>query len=387
MAMPWSQPTHGVCDSALDHYQQSVEEEFKKCIECGACYISCPFDLWGSNDEERQQAIRDANDFIFNRKPITEFLKSEIFSCAECDHCHQTCPAGIHRKHANMLIKLRIQPRHVDRLRAHPARLRGTKQYFFEKLTTRKWSPPEQAWYAALNEKRQSDTLLYHGCYVASTKNDCMKLGEMLAHAGIDHVAFGKFEYCCGQFGLYRGVSDLCETSPKLIEMVEATQPKEIITNCGHCREAVESVLKMMNNTTIRVLHPAEKLLELVQQQKLRMKFLDQSVTIQDSCLFSQKQPDSPVRNLLARAVDLYENKDSLQNALCCGDVSHVAAPEKIHHYNQSRVRTFNEMDADHLAVYCAGCNDIYSAFDELKTRDLIDIVYQSWQEELKETI
>jgi hypothetical protein len=61
----------------------------------------------------------------------------------------------------------------------------------------------------------------------------------MLSAAGISFTSVGKIEYCCGTFAFYRGHDDMGTIRPRLMEMVRTVKPRRILTNCGHCFNAM----------------------------------------------------------------------------------------------------------------------------------------------------
>ncbi len=375
-------------DNALADLRRDALLMVDKCIECGSCYVDCAFYNYGDDPAHCQALIRESNDFIRgNIKKISQELTRANFRCAECNHCYECCPEKIYRRHGNMYMKhLTDNPLRL-RLNIHPYSNVKVKQPAIEKLSVSKWPREEQDWYNQLNSLKKADVLLYHGCYVHLQAEQCMKLETLLDAAGISYTAVGKLEYCCGCFGFYRGHSDMDKIKPNLVRMVEKVQPKRILTNCGHCYNAMSDLVRNLPKTSkddkaeIAVAHAADELLELVLARKLDFAHLDRTFAIHDSCnLRHLRDNQGPLRKLLRRVGAIHELQSHGKHSRCCGDVSRYYDPDHIAEINrQVKLREFVSTGADNLVTVCAGCYENYHNKPELHTVDLIDIMYQAF--------
>ncbi len=228
------------CDDPLDALRKDALGMVDKCIECGSCYIDCAFGNYGDEPHDCRKWIRESNDFLRGKtKELTPELVDANLKCAECNRCFNSCPEGIYRRHGNMMMKHLTGNPLRHRINIHPYSNWRIKQPAIEKFVVSKWATEEQDWYNGLNELKPAEILLYHGCYVYLQAAQCMKLEKMLQAAGVSYTAVGNLEYCCGTFGFYRGGDDMKSIRPRLLEMVRKVQPKRILTNCGHCYNAM----------------------------------------------------------------------------------------------------------------------------------------------------
>jgi len=368
----------------LTDLKQDALNMVGNCIECGSCYIDCAFSNYGDDPEQCRQWIRQSNDFLSGKiKTVDRGLVEANFRCAECNRCHHSCPESIYRRHGNMMMKHMIANPMKHRVNIHPYSNYQVKQAAIEKFVLSKWKEEEKQWYfERLNEFKQADVLLYHGCYVYLQAAQCMKLEKMLGAAGVSYVSVGKLEYCCGTFGFYRGHSDMDKIKPGLVEMVDRVRPKRIISNCGHCLNAM---LDLINNSESSsrpdIRHCAEELLELSIEKKLDLAYLETTFAIHDSCnLRSLHDQQGPLRKLIRRVGMIHEMMSHGKSSRCCGDVSRYYDKKHIDEINrQVKVREFVSSGADEMITACAGCYENYHTNPQLHTVDLIDVIYRAF--------
>lgn len=354
-----------------------------QCIECGSCYADCAFDNYGTDVERAKAWIRESNDFIRGRiKTLSPELVDANLKCAECNRCHESCPEKIYRRHGNMLMKHKMGNPLRHRLNIHPYSNWQVKQPVIERFMMNHWKQEEKDWYDNLNELVPADVLLYHGCYVYSQPSQCMKLEKMLESAGVEFTAVGKIEYCCGAFAFYRGHSDMDSIKPRLADMAERVNPKQIITNCGHCYNAMVNLANQIDNDIRPIVrHPVEALFELNVDRKIEFAYLGDTYAIHDSCNFRSLHDDhSPLRSFIRRIGTIHELASHGRKGQCCGDVSRYYAPKHIDQYNRMiKVREFVSSGADHLVTVCAGCDESFHNLGAFEHVDLIDIAYEAF--------
>ena len=369
------------CDNPVDALKNDALTMVDQCIECGSCYVDCAFRNYGDDPDECQKMIIESNDFLRGRiDEVSEKLADATLKCAECNRCHNSCPEGIYRRHGNMMMKHMIGNPLKHRINLHPYQNITVKQPAIEKLSISKWDKDQQDWYYGLNSLEESEVLLYHGCYVYLQAEQCMKLEKMLETAGITYTAVGKLEYCCGAFGFYRGRDDSGSIRPRFIEMMEKVKPKRVITNCGHCLNAMEDLVRYTGSDA-QIRHAAEELLELSVERKLAFAHMGKNFTIHDSCNFRSLHDDhSPLRSLLRRIGSIHEMMSHGRDGKCCGDVSKYYAPEHFKADNRkNKRREFVSSGAEHMVTVCAGCFENFHTDPYLKVKDLIDIAYESF--------
>ena len=370
-------------DDALAELKLDALAMVDKCIECGSCYVDCAFFNYGDDPIHCQALIRESNDFIRGKsKTISEELTKANLSCAECNQCYESCPEAIYRRHGNMYMKHLTKNPLSLQLNIHPFSNYKIKQPAIETFSVSKWPADEQAWYHQLNSLESAEVLLYHGCYVYSQARQCLRLEAMLTAAGVSFTAVGKLEYCCGCFGFYRGQDDMAKIKPNLVRMLEKVKPRRILTNCGHCYNSmVELVHYCQPESPIAVGHAADELLALNLKGKLDLDYLDETFAVHDSCnLRHLHDPQGPLRRLLRQVGVLHELKSHGRHSRCCGDVSHYYDPKHFDEVNRRiKVSEFVASGAENLVTVCAGCYENYHNKSELKTIDMIDVIYKAF--------
>lgn len=372
------------CKDPLAELKDDALQMVADCIECGSCYVDCAFSNYGDDPDQCRHWIRQSNDFLTGKiKAVDRQLVEANFRCAECNRCHHSCPESIYRRHGNMMMKHMIANPMKHRINIHPYSNYQVKQSAIEKFVLSKWKKDEKEWYfERLNNIAQADVLLYHGCYVYLQASQCIKLEKMLEAAGVSCVAVGKLEYCCGTFGFYRGQNDMGKIKPGLIELVDTIRPKRIISNCGHCLNAMLDLVENKGSEgQPLVRHCADELLDLNDEGKLDLAYLGNSFTIHDSCnLRSLQDQQGPLRKLIRRVGMIHEMLSHGNSSRCCGDVSRYYDRDHIDDINrQVKVREFVSSGADEMITACAGCYENYHTNPQLHTVDLIDVIYKAF--------
>jgi len=380
---PYTENPDTMAEDPLGYLRRDALAMVGKCIECGSCYIDCAFNNYGDDPSRCQEWIRESNDFLLGkRKKLSPELVEANFKCAECNRCFNSCPEGIYRRHGNMMMKHMVGNPLRHRLNIHPYSNWRVKQVAIEKLVVSRWKKEEREWYEkVLNRLDKADVLLYHGCYVYLEASQCLKFEKMLSAAGVSFTSVGKLEYCCGTFAFYRGHNDMGAIKPRLLDMVRRVNPRKIITNCGHCLNAMSDLVNHWNGGETPVLHAAEELFNLAVAEKLNFSHMGETYTIHDSCNFrSLHGSHGPLRNLLRRFGNIHEMLHHGKNGKCCGDVSRYFAPDHILADNRKvKIREFVGSEADRMVTVCAGCYEHFHNNPQLKTIDLIDVAYKAF--------
>jgi len=355
-----------------------------QCIECGSCYINCTFGNYGDDRERCRQWVRESNNFIQGKvKSIIPELIEANFKCAACNRCHFTCPKELYRRHGNMMIKHMVENPLRHRNKLHPYSNWQVKQPAVEKILLKKWKKEEKDWYFnSLNYIKPAEVLLYHGCYACLQLDQCIKLEQMLDSAGVSHTSVGKFEYCCGTFAFYRGHNDMKTIKPRLVDMVKKVNPRRIITNCGHCYNAMwDLVMHLGDHDLPEVRHPVEELLDLNLAKRLEFAHLGGTLTINDACNFrSLHDKEGPLRMFLRQIGLVNEMSSHGRQGKCCGDVARYYAPRHIeNNTSKTKIDEFVISGANQMVTVCAGCYQNFRTKPQLHAVDLIDVAYWSF--------
>ena len=370
-------------ENPVDSLKGDALSMVDKCIECGSCYVDCAFDNYSDDSEKCRQWIRESNDFLMGKvKKISSELTDANLKCAECNRCFSNCPENIYRRHGNMMMKHMTGNPLKQRINIHPYSNWRVKQPVIEKFVVSKWKKEEKDWYYGLNEIKPAEILLYHGCYVYLQASQCIKLEKMLTAAGISFTSIGKLEYCCGTFGFYRGHSDMDTIKPRFVEMIEKINPKRIISNCGHCYNAMCDLTTQLENEKLPdVRHAVEELLDLNTAKKLEFAHMEGYYAIHDSCNFRTLHDEhGPLRSFLKRVGGIHEMLSHGKNSKCCGDVSRYYDPDHIKRDNRKvKIREFVASGAEKMITVCAGCYEHFHNNPQLNTIDLIDVAYEAF--------
>jgi Fe-S oxidoreductase len=351
----------------------------EKCIECGRCFQNCQFDLFPKDHMECFKLIRESNNAILNQKKISGKLKDFLFKCSICNKCQLECPENLKRADANLYLKLIT----MDPIR-QSFNISNLVPSFKKSITTNvkvsAQNKEEKKWLKVLNTIELSNILVYHGCYLNYSKESCMKLENILVLAKENFTSIGGKEYCCGGIEGYRGKKNVFRKSyHKLKKAIRDIQPFEILTTCGHCYDVISKIVNEMNSG-IKVKHVADKILELVKSEKIKLHKIKTSVSIQDSCLFSeQNYKDSPVRQLLKRIVKVNEIDYPNKISYCCGEIP-MAYDKKVTDTQVEKIKkSYKKTKSHHLCTYCSRCYEVFSYHEnDFRPIEFIDLIYDS---------
>lgn len=371
-------------DQPVEALRQDALAMVEQCSGCGLCYLRCAFANYGDDPAVCRQWVRESNDYLLGRiDSLNPELTEATFRCAQCNRCRVQCPKGTYRRHGNLMIKHLVGNRLRHRLNIHPHSHWQFKQPALDLFSVSKWKTAERDWYRhRLNNIRPAEVLLYHGCYVYSQAAQCLKLEEMLTAAGVTFTTVGKLKYCCGSFAFYRGHNAMARIKPRLISLVENIAPQRILTNCGHCFNAMSDLAEHLpRGRRPAVRHAAEELLDLHLAGRLPLARLGEAYAIHDACNLRSLHADtSPLRALLRRLGEIRELLLHGAAGGCCGDVIRYSEYQRIAEKNlRNKVSEFQASGAGQLVTVCAGCHETLQAATSLPLTDLIDLVHQAF--------
>ena len=305
---------------------QSLSNSTAQCISCEACLEVCctsqNADGPSMNPMDRLTVIgRMLNGYA----PLPDEVKA-VYYCTECGRCDTVCPQEIaisqtiadgkvamvkkgfgplpkHEKMTAAIFKNRnaVGKPAEDRLNWIPEHLRDKVQF----------------------EEAQGDTLLYVGCLSSYIdKATAAASLEILMAAG-ENVKILRDEYCCGIYPYNAGKWEEAKTIfTEMTETFKRFGIKRIIVPCAGCHRAFSHYYpRLLEKFDIKVVHIAEVIKELIEENRLPLTPTPQAVTIHDACKMGRKFGlyDIPREILAACGAKISELPENRENALCCG--------------------------------------------------------------------
>jgi heterodisulfide reductase subunit D len=309
----------------LEELLKEYYDEMLRCTRCGFCQATCPtYSVLRRESATARGKIQLLLGVVQKRLPMSAAVSRHVYSCMDCRSCFQNCPGGV---------------RAYDIFSLARRALAGT-EYFPTQLvemdrrveTEHNISGEDNAhrllWQENLEHKpdglvgkEQAEVLFFVGC-VSSLYPRVYAIPqsfvEVLEAAQVNYTTLGGEEWCCGYPLLTAGlnVDDLIEHN-----LAEARRlgVKKIVMTCPSCHHTWH---EHYPSGEFEVLHATQYLAELVENDKLPLRELKQSVTYHDPCDLGRKSDefDAPRRILKAiPGLEFVEMTNSRANAICCG--------------------------------------------------------------------
>lgn len=308
------------------------EEEYLHCIRCGLCSYTCPvyrvLVTETFSPRGRVALIRAAGQAEVD--PGKNF-GDKFYSCTLCAACSQVCPSGV--KVDELLLGIREELAGRDLLPpalAHLSRtIRETHNISGEDNTVRLiWS--ENLEHPPIGSGRETAEVVYFvgcvGSFFPRSYAIPQAFVQTLETAGVDYALLGGNEWCCGYPLLVNGLpSEAEEAIRHNVARVRATGASKIVFTCPSCYHIWKHTYPQIAGSemdALEMLHATEFLADLIDQGKLHLREMNQTVTYHDPCDLGRKSKvyEAPRRVLQSiPGLTLVEMSDNRENSLCCG--------------------------------------------------------------------
>lgn len=338
------------------------------CYQCGVCTAKCPVSEYTGNPLNIRKLIRSAQ--------IGTNYYDELWSCATCKLCENTCPRGVNI--VDVTLGLRSLAFEEGRT---PEKIERVLWDIYEHGNPWGGKKKERAkWAEGIDIKNAKDgvnVLLYVGCeasYDRRMHNIVRAISDILSANDIDFGILGNEEMCCGEPLRNAGESGyLEELAAKNIESFKNTKASIIVTVSPHCSNMFKGFYAS-NGLKTRVMHYTEYLYALFKEGKLSVKKdLSAKVTYQDPCILSRSDhlTDEPRQLLLNIAgIQLNEMKNSKEESICCGGGGDRMFLEfQSPRLADLRTKQAAETGAEILVTACPSCN--MNLYDSTRTHNM----------------
>ncbi len=176
--------------------------------------------------------------------------------------------------------------------------------------------------------KRKAEVVYFVGClssFYPMTQAIARAFVQILDTAGIDFTIAGGEEWCCGFPLLAAGLHEpAAKCISHNIERIKETGAKSVVMTCPGCYRVWRDEYKeiVAQRHPFEVFHSTEFLARLIEQRKLDLKGLNESVTYHDPCDLGRNSGifDEP-RYVIGKipGLNLVELEDSREYCSCCG--------------------------------------------------------------------
>jgi len=410
---PNSIETLGV--EAIDQYSWKSLLDLDACMNCGRCEDVCPAHASGVPLSPRK-LIRDMKEHLSATGPalveahiagrgesggnepqpehaplfgdtIGEGAKGlqpavteeVLWGCRTCGACQQECPVFI--EHIPKLVDMRRYLVMMESKVSEDAR------QFLKNMDERMhpWTGAQhnrEEWYEDLGVKvleqgKTAEYLFWIGCTGSMIDRNIQvsrAMVKILQAASVDFALLGPEEVCTGDPARRVGgefTFQMC--AKKNIETLDNYGVKKIITTCPHCFNTYKNEYPDFGGK-YEVIHHTQLIAELIQDGRLKLRRVLDSVTYHDPCYLARHNSvvDAPRKALEQISSpdgfkELRRNKD---RTLCCGAGGGYAwmddnPKQRINHLRLEDVKACGAKTA---AVSCPFCMQMFD--DALKTLD-----------------
>ncbi|BDX39441.1 hypothetical protein CYCD_27960 [Tenuifilaceae bacterium CYCD] len=319
--------------------------EQSACSRCGICIDSCQLstDL-NINDTQPAYFIRD----LRYSQPNERMRET----CMMCMRCVEACPVGIE------IAAMRRNERREHQIFSSTG---------YEYLNGHTYPKAKVAFFA--------------GCMGHLTPSVIKSTLKLFDAAGVDYTFIDKDgSICCGRplqlGGQEKAAKQLIDKNNTLIHNTGA---EVLVTTCPICARE----FKQNYHLNIPVLHHSQFLLQLANDNKLKINKSELNIAYHDPCELSRglgitKEP----RELLEKVGNVVDpTKQAKNNSLCCGGslgITNISADQK-KAIAASTINQITNSETNVVATACPLCKKTFnSAQDEMPIKDISEILVQN---------
>ena len=368
----------------------SSNASYEKCVRCGSCLKLCPiFDVMGEEQYSPRGKIYllQIMDQIESDPEAAKEFRRLLFQCAMCGRCNEACSSDVDLLkvwHEQRAKAIETSPEEFQYLDALKDSLENVKNIYG-------LSPEDRAVYwldelegeiphiqdRVFSKGKTAEVLVFLGCLMSfrGTQVDVLKaLFKTLETLKVDYLVMGAEEFCCGHpldlMGYEKGTKDLREHNRSVIEEAHA---KKVITCCPGCLIQLSKNHGLQGVEVIHHTQFLDRMLKTIPKCRQTEKFV-----YHDPCeLHRICGVKTEPRSLLKKMRVEYRELD----LSCCGGggLLRMTDPSLSEKIMQLRAAREHLKDAT-IITACPSCRE-QLLLNDLKTRDIVELVYEALQE------
>jgi Fe-S oxidoreductase len=343
----------------IEVIKESGGDAFKLCYQCGLCDTVCPWNRL--RNFSMRKIVRQAT---FG---LTEIESEEMWRCATCGKCPQTCPRGVKIIECGVSLRKIATEYGVFPGSAEPVpTISGSLNA--EGNPLREDRKERANWAEGLSVKtftEDMEFLYFPGCYLCydpRLKKVARATANILNKAGVEFGILGDKENCCGESIRKTGDEELFKRlARENIKTFIDHGVKKILVSSPHCYHTFKNEYPEFK-VDFEVFHVSQYLFECINSGKLEVsgEYMKR-VTYHDPCYLGRHngvygEPREVLKKI--SGLKLIEIQDSMEDSLCCGGGGGRIWMEtpKGERFSDLRIEQALETGAEVLATSCPYC-------------------------------
>lgn len=372
-------------------------EEISACSQCGYCMNYCPTKQEWLSTTPRGRILMTKNSR--NPKKITQDYVRAIFDCSLCGRCKVDCSVDI--KSPQMWVDLRADlvknGFELECLKALTTNIEQTYNIVSKPNDQRaNWTRRLKLPYE-LEKKTKAKVVYYVGCitsFYPMVHDIARSFAQILSMAGIDFTILGGREWCCGYPLLSAGHKEAAAKSMEHnIDRIKEIGAKSVVMTCPGCYRMWKDEYYNITGQKppFDVFHSTEFIVRLIEQNKIKLGELDDSITYHDPCDLGRNsaifdEPRSIISNI--PGLDFAELEDKREYCNCCGSGGDLLASNQDLSLDIARRKISEVLDTGVRTVVTA-CPACVRAITMAKTAEkaqlnVLDITQLVWKAMVK---
>jgi Fe-S oxidoreductase len=352
-----------------DYFEYRGRRFAERCTNCGACLGVCPvFPLTGLAGKD-PKAVMESITGLLKGGDVSEEVYEMVFACnGGCDICSKACPEKLNPYSAFTSAIARIAssgkqppPQAYQVMPKH----RHSFNRVFSALQSR---PSERRWLSrAPANPRSAEIVLFAGCNATGMMHTFLEAMAILDKMGIDYVALGGDELCCGTAAMLWGDLNAAQTmGEELVSNIAAFRPKKAVHFCTGCHVMCWAMLPRFIPVPFESSELAQFLVENIDRIPFRQR-IDKVVAVHDACSLARLGSYENPRKLLQAVpgITLVEMKHNKADSLCCGGATNTWRADISEPLRRAPLREAEATGAQILATTCTGCQKSFAPLEK----------------------
>lgn len=368
-----------------DYFEYRGRRFAERCSNCGACLEVCPVFPLTSLARRDPKLVMEKITGLLKGGEVSEDAYEMVFACnGGCDICSKACTEKLNPYSAFTSAIARIAnagrqpPPQAYQVMPHH---RHSFQRVFSALQSR---ASERRWMSRAPENpRPAEFVFFAGCNATGMMHTFLETMAILDKMGIDYVALGGDELCCGTAAMLWGDLDAAQTMGReLVSNIAAFRPKKAIHFCTGCHVMCWAMLPRFIPVPFESCEVAQFLVENMDRIPFQ-KSIGKVVAVHDACSLARLGSFENPRKLLRAipGITLVEMKHNRADSLCCGGATNTWRPDISGPLRRAPLEEARAAGAQVLATTCTGCQKSFVPLEKdypFEVRSYVSLLAES---------